>query len=52
MNEEEIGNVVLRAAADGTPVLVKHVAKVQIGAAMRFGVITRDGKEVISADAY
>ncbi|HTU60484.1 MAG TPA: efflux RND transporter permease subunit, partial [Polyangiales bacterium] len=43
-NEEEIGNVVLRVAPDGTPVLVKHVAKVQIGAAMRYGVITRDGK--------
>jgi cobalt-zinc-cadmium resistance protein CzcA len=43
-NEEEIGNVVLRVAADGTPVLVKHVAKVQVGAAMRYGVITRDGE--------
>jgi heavy metal efflux system protein len=43
-NEEEIGNVVLRVAPDGTPVLVKHVAKVQIGAAIRYGVITRDGK--------
>jgi heavy metal efflux system protein len=42
-NEEEIGNVVLRVASDGTPVLVKHVAKVQVGAAMRYGVITRDG---------
>jgi cobalt-zinc-cadmium resistance protein CzcA len=43
-NESEIGNVVLRAAPDGTPVLVKHVANVQVGAAMRFGVITRDGQ--------
>jgi cobalt-zinc-cadmium resistance protein CzcA len=43
-NESEIGNVVLRVAPDGTPVLVKHVANVQVGAAMRFGVITRDGK--------
>jgi heavy metal efflux system protein len=43
-NEGEIANVVLRAAPDGTPVLVKHVASVQVGAAMRFGVITRDGK--------
>jgi cobalt-zinc-cadmium resistance protein CzcA len=42
-NEDEIGNVVLRTAVDGTPVLVRHVARVQIGAAMRFGVITRDG---------
>ena len=43
-NEDEIANVVLRTAADGTPVLVKHVAKVTVGAAMRFGVITRDGQ--------
>jgi heavy metal efflux system protein len=43
-NEEEIGNVVLRVSSDGTPVLVKHIAKVQVGAAMRYGVITRDGE--------
>src|SRR5262245_5514326 len=34
-NESEISNVVLRAAPDGTPVLVKHVATVTVGAAMR-----------------
>ena len=43
-NESEIGNVVLRVAEDGTPVLVRHVASVQVGAAMRYGVITRDGE--------
>jgi cobalt-zinc-cadmium resistance protein CzcA len=43
-NEDEIANVVLRTAADGTPVLVRHVATVHVGAAMRYGVITRDGK--------
>ena len=43
-NEEEIGNVVLRTAEDGTPLLVRHLAKVQVGAAMRYGVITRDGE--------
>ncbi|MEY4575594.1 MAG: hypothetical protein RL701_297, partial [Pseudomonadota bacterium] len=43
-NESEIGNVVLRVAEDGNPVLVRHVATVQVGAAMRYGVITRDGK--------
>ena len=43
-NESEIGNVVLRTAADGTPVLVRNVASVQVGAAMRYGVITRDGQ--------
>jgi heavy metal efflux system protein len=43
-NEEEISNVVLRTGADGTPILVKHVATVRVGAALRHGVITRDGE--------
>lgn len=43
-NVEEIGNVVLDVSQDGTPVLVRHVATVRIGAAMRYGVITRDGQ--------
>jgi cobalt-zinc-cadmium resistance protein CzcA len=42
--EEEIANVVLRTATDGTPVLVRHVASVRVGAALRQGVITRDGE--------
>ena len=43
-NEEEIGNVVLTVSPEGTPVLVRHIAKVQVGAALRYGVITRDGE--------
>ncbi|HMI82788.1 MAG TPA: efflux RND transporter permease subunit, partial [Polyangiaceae bacterium] len=43
-SEEEIANVVLRTNDDGTAVLVKNVGNVRIGAAMRFGVITRDGE--------
>jgi len=43
-NEEEIGNVVIRTADDGTPVLVRHIGEVKIGSAMRYGVITRDGE--------
>ncbi len=42
-SEEEIGNVVIRTD-EGTPVLVKHIGHVRVGAAMRFGVITRDGE--------
>ena len=42
--EDEIANVVLRTSADGTPLLVKHIAQVKIGAALRHGVITRDGE--------
>src|SRR5258708_7118982 len=43
-SEEDIANVVVRTSADGTPVLVRHVGTVRVGAAMRFGVITRDGE--------
>jgi len=43
-NEEEIGNVVLRTSADGTPLLVRQIGEVKIGAALRHGVITRDGE--------
>jgi heavy metal efflux system protein len=43
-NEEEISNVVLRTEPDGTPLLVRHVAHVTVGAALRHGVITRDGE--------
>ena len=43
-NEEEIGNVVLRTTADGTPLLVRQIGQVKIGAALRHGVITRDGE--------
>ncbi len=43
-NEEEVGNVYLRTGADGTPLLLKHVAQVRIGPALRYGVITRDGE--------
>ena len=41
---EEIENVVLRTEPDGTPLLVRHVAEVKIGSALRYGVITRDGE--------
>jgi cobalt-zinc-cadmium resistance protein CzcA len=43
-NEQEIEAVVIRTAEDGTPVLVRNVSHVQIGSAMRFGTITRDGE--------
>jgi heavy metal efflux system protein len=43
-NEDEVANVVVRTNDDGTPVLVRHIGYVRVGAAMRFGVITRDGQ--------
>jgi len=41
---EDIENTVVTSDADGTPVLVKNVAKVQIGAALRFGAVTKHGE--------
>ncbi|MBX3191584.1 MAG: efflux RND transporter permease subunit [Labilithrix sp.] len=48
-DETEIGDVVVRSAKDGPPILVKHVAEVHIGAALRYGVVTLDGeREAVS----
>ena len=43
-NEAEIGAVVIRAAPDGTPTLVRNVADVRVAPALRYGVITREGE--------
>ena len=46
--EADIGNVVVKAVT-GTPVLVKDIATVQIGSAVRQGAVSKDGKgEVVS----
>ena len=46
--EEDIRNVVIKASA-GVPILVKDVAEVEIGAAVRHGAVSKDGKgEVMS----
>jgi heavy metal efflux system protein len=42
---EDIGNVVLKTSADGQPVLVKNVAEVRDGAALRHGMITYRGED-------
>jgi heavy metal efflux system protein len=44
-NVAEIGEVVLRTSPEGTPVLVRHVAQVNVAPALRYGAITLDGKE-------
>jgi cobalt-zinc-cadmium resistance protein CzcA len=41
----DIGSIVV-AQREGTPVYVRDVAQVQEGPALRFGAVTRDGKEV------
>ena len=48
-SEEEIGDVVIRSSKGGPSVLVRHVADVEIGAALRYGVVTLDGeREAVS----
>jgi cobalt-zinc-cadmium resistance protein CzcA len=41
---EDIENTVVTSDADGTPVLVKNLARVQIGPALRFGAVTKHGE--------
>ena len=48
-NLDDIGNIVVKTVDDGTPVLIRDVAKVQFGHAVRYGASTRGGKEVVSA---
>ena len=48
-NLNDIGNIVVKTVDDGTPVLIRDVAKVQFGHAVRYGASTRGGKEVVSA---
>lgn len=40
---KDIGKVVIHTARNSAPVLVRHVADVQIGTALRYGVITQEG---------
>ena len=48
-DEAEIGDVVVTAPRDGPPILVKHVADVAVGAALRYGVVTLNGeREAVS----
>ncbi|HRF10540.1 MAG TPA: CusA/CzcA family heavy metal efflux RND transporter [Candidatus Accumulibacter phosphatis] len=41
----DIGNIVI-AEREGVPIYVREVAEVKEGPALRFGAVTRDGKEV------
>jgi len=44
--EEDLGNIVVKEA-DGTPVYLKDIATISQAGALRFGSVTRDGKEVV-----
>jgi cobalt-zinc-cadmium resistance protein CzcA len=45
-NEADIGSIVLKVS-DGTPVYLRDVADIRQAPALRFGAVTRDGKEVV-----
>ena len=45
-NERDIGNIMLKAV-DGTPVYLRDVATIEQAPGLRFGAVTRDGKEVV-----
>ena len=40
----DIENTVVKNLADGTPILIKNIGKVQYGKAIRYGAMTYDGK--------
>lgn len=44
---EDIGKVVVHQTGNGVPVLVRDVADVQIGHAVRYGAVTRNGTEEV-----
>tara|TARA_R110002073_G_scaffold279026_1_gene443045 strand:+ start:310350 stop:314729 length:4380 start_codon:yes stop_codon:yes gene_type:complete len=47
---EDIENILVKQTANGNPILIRDVAKVQIGTAIRYGATTRNGEgEVVSA---
>ncbi|PHR62816.1 MAG: CusA/CzcA family heavy metal efflux RND transporter [Robiginitomaculum sp.] len=45
-DEHDIGDIVVKVA-DGTPVYLRDVANIVQAPALRFGAVTRDGKEVV-----
>ena len=45
-NEQDIGSMVVKVD-DGVPVYLRDLADIRQGGAVRFGAVTRDGKEVV-----
>ncbi len=45
-NEHDIGDMVLKVE-DGTPVYMRDIAVIEQAGSLRFGAVTRDGKEVV-----
>jgi len=45
-NEQDIGAMVVKVE-DGIPLYLRDIAEIEQGPALRFGAVTRDGKEVV-----
>lgn len=45
-NEHDIGDMVVKVR-DGTPVYLRDIANIEQAGSLRFGAVTRDGKEVV-----
>jgi cobalt-zinc-cadmium resistance protein CzcA len=43
-NVDDIGNIVIKTSADGTPVFVKNLGRVAFAPMIRQGAVTRDGR--------
>ncbi|TGD77360.1 MULTISPECIES: CusA/CzcA family heavy metal efflux RND transporter [Hymenobacter] len=43
-NAQDIGNIVVRSTSTGLPVLVRDVAEVRLGSAVRYGAMTRNAE--------
>lgn len=43
----DVGSVVVKRTGEGVPVLVRDLAEVQIGHAVRYGAVTRNGEEEV-----
>jgi cobalt-zinc-cadmium resistance protein CzcA len=43
-NLDDVGNIILDTRADGTPVFLRQVARVQFAPMLRQGAVTRDGR--------
>ncbi|MDF3820467.1 CusA/CzcA family heavy metal efflux RND transporter [Leptospira sp. 96542] len=46
---EELKRVAIRTSEDGIPLLLGQIARVEEGPALRFGIATKEGKEVVAA---
>ena len=46
-DEHDLGRIVVKVSDEGTPVYLRDVAEIRQAPALRFGAVTRDGREVV-----